>query len=50
VPCAIRETFISVPEITLYSICFILSYEMRSDTPATTCPKAMLSHQICPKG
>jgi hypothetical protein len=30
VPCAMRETFISVPKITLYSMCLILLYEMRS--------------------
>src|SRR5882672_1305021 len=35
VPCAIRETFISVPEITVYSICFILCYEMGSATASS---------------
>ena len=30
VPWAIREAFISVPEIIVYSICFILSCEMRT--------------------
>jgi hypothetical protein len=36
VPCTIRETFISVPEITAYSIFVILSYDMKSTITSFT--------------